>query len=108
MLTGCDTVSYLYDIDRLQELQHLAKYGNHNESLNVQEYVLSSDYYILSPYDGNDFEGNFDALRTLFGDIKGHARFAINRRCISVAPTTCPASVGYMKKYTIESPKQLI
>ena len=49
MLTGCDTVSYLYDIDRLQELQHLAKYGNHNESLNVQEYVLSSDYYIRLP-----------------------------------------------------------
>ena len=40
--------------------------------MNVQEYVISSRLYILSLYDGNDFEGNFDAR--LIGNIKGNMR----------------------------------
>ena len=56
-------------------LQPLAKYGNDSESLNVQEYWISSRLYMLSLYDGNEFEGNFDALRAhLIGSIKGNMR----------------------------------
>ena len=80
------TVSYLYrrwkrraykaTIDRLQELQPLAKYGNDSEGLNVQDSVISSArLYVMALYDRNNFEGNLDALRAhMFGNIKGGMR----------------------------------
>ena len=86
ILTGCDTVSYFYrrgkrraykaTIARLQGLEPLAKYGNDNESLTVQDDVISSArLYVLTLYDRNEFEGNLDALCAhLFGNIKGDMR----------------------------------
>ena len=65
--------AYKATIDRLHELPPESKYGNDNESLNVQKDVLSFDrLYMLSRYDRNDFEGNLGALRAnLFCNISG-------------------------------------
>ena len=63
--------AYKATIDRLQELQPLAKYGNDSEGLNVQDSVISSArLYVMALYDRNNFEGNLDALPAhLFGNI---------------------------------------
>ena len=65
--------AYKTAIDRLQELPPESKYGNDDESLNVQEDVMSSArLYMLSLYDRDDFEWNLDALRAhLFCNING-------------------------------------
>ena len=65
--------AYKATIDRLQDFQPFAKYGNVKESLNVEEDVIAAArLYMLSLYDRKDFDGNLDGLRAhLFDNIKG-------------------------------------
>jgi len=85
-LTGCDTVSYPYRrgkrraykaaVDHMADLLPLARYGDPEESLDVQDDVVTAArHYMTSLYDRSDFGGNLDALRAhLFGNIKGDMR----------------------------------
>ncbi|KAJ8378401.1 hypothetical protein AAFF_G00242890 [Aldrovandia affinis] len=87
MLTGCDTVSYLYRrgkkhayktaVDHLEDLLPLCRYGDPGESLDVKEDVVTAArQYMVSLYERSDFSGNLDALRAhLFGNIKGDMRY---------------------------------
>ena len=89
--------AYKAGIDRLQELQPQLKYGNDNESLNVQEDVMSSArFYMMSLYDKDDFEGNLYALRAhLFCNI--NEGMSCHQHHMHVSCTcTCPVLVGYM------------
>jgi hypothetical protein len=86
ILTGCDTVSYLYRrgkkraykaaIDNIGHLLPLARYGDPDESLEVtEEVVTAARRYIMALYDRSDFGGSLDALRAhLFASIKGDMR----------------------------------
>ncbi len=86
ILTGCDTVSYLYRrgkrrayttaIKHLTDLLPLCRYGDPEESLDVQEEVITAArQYMVSLYDRSDFGGTLDALRAhLFVSIKGDMR----------------------------------
>ncbi|KAJ8403227.1 hypothetical protein AAFF_G00354440 [Aldrovandia affinis] len=87
ILTGCDTVSYLYRrgkkcayktaVDHLEDLLPLCRYGDPGESLDVKEDVVTAArQYMVSLYERSDFSGNLDALRAhLFGNIKGDMRY---------------------------------
>lgn len=113
VLTGCDTVSYLYrrrkkhayktSIDHLEDPLPLCRYGDSGESLDVQEDdVTVARRYMVSLYEWRDLNGNLDALQAhLFGNIRG------DMRCL--LPTEdafqlhlCPssASVGCMQVNT--------
>jgi hypothetical protein len=86
ILTGCDTVSYPYRrgkrraykaaVNHLTDLLPLGRYGDPDESLDVQEDVVTAArHYMVSLYDRSDFGGSLDALRAhLFGNIKGDMR----------------------------------
>ncbi|KAJ8367324.1 hypothetical protein AAFF_G00320880 [Aldrovandia affinis] len=86
ILTGCDTVSYLYRrgkkctyktaVDHLEDLLPLCRCGDPGESLDVKEDVVTAArQYMVSLYERSDFSGNLDALRAhLFGNIKGDMR----------------------------------
>lgn len=83
ILTGCDTVSYLYRrgkrqayataVKHLTDLLPLCGYGDPEESLDVEEEVITAArQYMVSLYDRSDFDGTLDALRAhLFVSIKG-------------------------------------
>ncbi|KAJ8377976.1 hypothetical protein AAFF_G00249660 [Aldrovandia affinis] len=87
ILTGCDTVSYLYRrgkklayktaVDHLEDLLPLCRYGDPGESLDVKEDVVTAArQYMVSLYERSDFSGNLDALQAhLFGNIKGDMRY---------------------------------
>ena len=95
ILTGCDTVSYLYRrgkrrayttaIKNLTDLLPLCRYGDPEESLDVQEEVITAARrYIVSLYDRSDFGGNLDALRAhLFVSLKGDMR-CLPPRCLTL------------------------
>lgn len=86
ILTGCDTVSYLYRrgkrrayktaVDHLADILPLCRYGDLEESLDVQEDVVTAARrHVVSLYERSDFGSNLDALRAhLFGNIKGDMR----------------------------------
>ena len=86
ILSGCDTVSYLYRrgkrrayktaVDHLADLLPLCRYGDPEKSLDIQEDVVTAArQYMVSLYDRNGFGGNLDALRAhLFANIKGDMR----------------------------------
>jgi len=86
ILTGCDTVSFLYKrgkrqayttaIEHLTDLLLQCRYGGPEESLDVQEQVIiATRRYMVSLYDRSDFGGTLDALRAhLFVSIKGDMR----------------------------------
>lgn len=86
ILTGCDTVSYPYRrgkkrayktaVNHLTDLLPLCRYGDPEESLDIQEDVVTAARrYMVSLYDRSDFDGNLDALRAhLFANIKGDMR----------------------------------
>ena len=93
--TRCDTVSYLYRrgkrrayttaIKHLTDLLPLCRYGDPEESLDVQEEVITAArLYMVSLYDTSDFGGNLDGLRAhLFVSLKG---------CVHVWMKVCPQS----------------
>ncbi|KAJ8412532.1 hypothetical protein AAFF_G00128680 [Aldrovandia affinis] len=65
ILTGCDTVSYLYKtaVDHLEDLLPLCRYGDPGESLDVKEDVVTAArQYMVSLYERSDFSGNLDVL----------------------------------------------
>ena len=106
ILTGCDTVSYLYRrgkrwayttaIKHLTGLLPLCRYGDPEESVDVQEEVITAArQYMVSFYDRSDFGGTLDGLRAhLFVSIKGDMRCLPPTEDAFLLPSQSPALVG--------------
>ena len=83
--------AYKAAIDRLQELQPQLKYGNDNESLNVQEDVMSSAlFYMMSLYmstTGMTLKRIWMRYEPISFVTLTKACLVTNIVCMSVAPT---------------------